>query len=183
MNPNCLVLPTQVWVISGTFSKLSYSFNYTAAHDRDPSITTRSSWLWNFRVSYGLSLPEYYVQPFKSIFSGIFMLDGFKDWKFYYVPINNLSANVSAQRSRTFELGSDPASIPRDTRNFSGGKSFGFGWKLTEGGLLGLAGDYGASLDKNLLPLDNDGGARFPKDSSSHLRRGRRQPVRPEGDD
>jgi cell surface protein SprA len=151
-----LVLPTQLWFIRDTFSKLSYSFNYTTAHDRDPSITTRSSWLWNFRVSYGLSLPEYYVQPFKSIFSGIFMLDGFKDWKFYYVPINNLSANVSAQRSRTFELGSDPASIPRDTRNFSGGKSFGFGWKLTEGGLLGLAGDYGASLDKNLLPLDND---------------------------
>lgn len=150
-------LPTQWWLIRDSFSKLSFGFNYTIARDRDPSITVRRSWLWNFRVSYGVSLPpDYYIQPFKSLFSGIFMLDGFKDWKFYYVPITNLSGNIGAQRSRTFQLGSGLGSVATDTRNFTGAKSFGFGWKLTEGGLTGLAGDYGLSVDRNLLTLDND---------------------------
>jgi hypothetical protein len=152
-----IALPTQLWYIRDTFSKLTWAFNYTIAHDRDPSITFRRSWLWNFRVGYGVALPtDAYIQPFKKIFSGIFMLDGFKEWKFYYLPIMNLSGSVSAQRSRTYELGSDPLSLPRDTRNFSGSKQFGFSWKLTEGGLTGLGGEYGVSLDKNLLNQDND---------------------------
>ncbi len=156
-----IALPTQLWYIRDTFSKLTWAFSYSIAHDRDPSITYRRSWLWNFRVSYGVSLPaDAYIQPFKKIFSGIFMLDGFKDWKFYYLPIMNLNGSVSAQRSRTYELGSDPGSIPRDTRNFTGSKSFGFAWKLTEGGLTGLAGDYGVSVDKNLLNQDNDSAGR-----------------------
>ncbi|HYQ87251.1 MAG TPA: cell surface protein SprA [Bacteroidota bacterium] len=156
-----LALPSQAWYVRDTFSKLSWAFNYSTSHDRDPAITMRRSWQWNFKLSYGVALPsDYYIQPFKHLFNGIFILDSYKDWKFYLLPITSLSANVGAQRSRTYEVSRDPASTPRDSRNFSGGKSFGFGWKLTEGGLSGLSGDYGLSLDRNLLVLDNDSAGR-----------------------
>jgi hypothetical protein len=152
-----IVPPTSAWYIRDTFSKLAFAFNYGTAHDRDPSIVERSSWLWSMKVSYGVSIAaDFSLQPFKSVFKGIPLLDDFKDWKIYYFPITNIAGSLGGQRSRTYELARGIGSIPRDTRNFSGGKSFGFGWKLTEGGLTNLSGDYGLSIDRNLLVVDND---------------------------
>ncbi|MBI3364836.1 MAG: cell surface protein SprA [Ignavibacteriae bacterium] len=150
-------LPTQWWLVRDTFSKLAFGFQYSLAQDRDPSIAERRSWVWNFKVSYGVSISsDYFLQPFKNIFKGIFLLDQFKDWKLYYVPFTNFSGNLGAQRSRTFEQTRFAGSQPRDTRSFTAGKQAGFGWKLTEGGLLNLSGDYGLSLDRNLYNIDND---------------------------
>ncbi|HTK81383.1 MAG TPA: cell surface protein SprA [Bacteroidota bacterium] len=152
-----IVPPTQAWYIRDTFSKLAFSFNYTNARAHDPGIATRSNWGWNARASYAISIQNnYYIMPFKSIFNGIFLLDEFKDWKFYYIPFTGLSANLGATRNRNFEVSRVPGSAPRDTRGFSVSKQIGFGWKLTEGGLTGIAGDYGLSTDRSLIALDND---------------------------
>jgi len=150
-------LPIQWWLIRDTFSKLGYSFQYSTGNDRDPSISERRTWIWNFKVNYGVSIStDLSIQPFKNIFKGIFLLDEFKDWKLYYVPITNISGSLGAQRSRTFEQTRLAGNAPRDSRNFNAGKQVGFGWKLTEGGLLNLSGDYGLSLDRNLFNVDND---------------------------
>jgi cell surface protein SprA len=152
-----IVPPIDAWYIRDTFSKLSMSFNYSTATDRDPSIFYRRGWMWNTRVNYAVTLPtDYFVQPFKSLFSGVFLLDDFKDWKFYFVPITNLSGSAGGQRSRTLEIPRAVGSLLRDTRNFTAGKTVGFGWKFTEGGLTNLSGDYGLTIDRNLLFLDND---------------------------
>ncbi|MBI3764939.1 MAG: cell surface protein SprA, partial [Ignavibacteriales bacterium] len=149
--------PIQAWYIRDTFSKLSFGFNYNSSRDRDPATVVRRVWGWNASANYAVTLPsDYYVQPFKNIFSGIFLLKEFKDWKFYYIPFTNISASIGATRSRTYEVSRFFGSIPRDTRNLSVGKRFGFGWKLTEGGLTGLAGDYGLSMDRSLINFDND---------------------------
>jgi len=152
-----IVTPIQAWYVRDTFSKLSLGFNYNTSKERNPSFVSRESWQWSARIGYGVTLPpSYFVQPFKKLFDGIFFLNDYKDWKFYYVPFTNLSANLSGQRSRSVEISRTKNSAIRDARNFNGSKSFGFGWKLTEGGITNISGDYGVSVDKNLLPLDND---------------------------
>jgi hypothetical protein len=152
-----IALPTQLWFIRDTFSKLAFSFSYNTSHARDPSTTDRLNWQWGFRTSYGVQLPsDAYIQPFKNIFRGLFILDELKDWKLYFEPIQNISANLSAQRSRGYQLTNYPGSIPTDTRSFGASKSMGFSWKLTEGGLTNLSGDYNLSIDRNLYNLDND---------------------------
>lgn len=152
-----IVLPIQAWYIRDTFSKLTYGFNYNTSHDRDPSIAERQTWLWSLKVSYGATiLSDLSVQPFKGIFKGIPLLSDFSDWKLYYFPVTNFQASFGGQRSRTYEVARTLGSIPRDTRAFTGGKSFGFGWKLSEGGLMNFSGDYGLSLDRNLQRADND---------------------------
>ncbi|HZY09827.1 MAG TPA: cell surface protein SprA [Bacteroidota bacterium] len=152
-----IVPPVQAWYVRETISKLSFGVNYSKSSDRDPSFLNRSNWSWQFRANYGVNIPsDYYIQPFKKIFSGIFILDEVKDWKFYYIPFTNVSAGLSAQRSRNYEVARAQLGTPRETRSLSSGKSFGFGWKFTEGGLTNLSGDYGLSSDRNLSFLDND---------------------------
>ncbi len=152
-----LSLPTQWWLIRDTFNKLAFSFSYTSAHSRDPSTTNRFNWQWGFRGSYGVQLPtDVYIQPFRNIFKGILLLDEFKDWKLFYEPITTINATFSSQRSRAYQQTSYVGALPSDSRAFSASKSAGFGWKLTEGGLLNLSGDYGLSVDRNLFNLDND---------------------------
>lgn len=152
-----IAFPTQLWYIRDTFSKLTYSFTYNNERDRDPTIAERYSWAWNLGINYSVSLPsDYYVQPFSNLFRGVFLLDDFKDWKLYFSPIQNFSGRAGGQRSRTYQLSQGVGINPQDSRNFTAQKSIGFGWKLTEGGLLNLSGDYGLSINRNLLPLDDD---------------------------
>jgi len=152
-----IVPPIKAWYISDTFSRLVFSFNYNTASDRNPSFEIRKSWQWNLGINYNLTLPsDYYIQPFKSLFKGIFLLEDYKDWKFYYVPIGNISAGIGGNRSRSMEKGRSQTSTMRDIRNFGARKNFGFSWKLTEGGISNISGDYGVTLDRNLQPLDND---------------------------
>jgi len=159
-----IVFPTQAWYIRDTFSKLSFAFTYNNARYRDPTITQRYSWLWNLRLNYAVNLPsDFYVQPFHNLFGGLFFLDEFKDWKLYYMPVMNLSGSAGGDRSRSYQVSSIAGTPPLESRLFDASKSFGFGWKLTEGGLTNLSGDYGLSISRNLLPLDNDsvGGRSF----------------------
>ncbi|MDI6765722.1 MAG: cell surface protein SprA [Bacteroidota bacterium] len=151
-----IVPPTPAWYIRDTFTKLSLSVNYGTTSDRDPAFIARKSWQWSLRVNYGVSLPgDYYFQPFKRLFDGIIFFDEYKNWKFYYIPITNISTGIGGQRSRSYEIPRAKSAF-RETRNFGGSKSAGFGWKFTEGGLSNISGDYSLSIDRNLLPLDND---------------------------
>ena len=154
-------LPTQAWYIRDTFNKLAYGFTYNTSRDRDPAFVTRKSWQWNLRINYSVGLPpDYYFQPFSKLFKEIFLLEDYKDWKIYFLPITSLSAGVSGQRSRSFELPRVKNSIARESRNFGANKSFGFGWRFTEGGLMNLGGNYDISTDRNLQQLDNDSAGR-----------------------
>ncbi|MBI5476399.1 MAG: cell surface protein SprA [Ignavibacteriales bacterium] len=149
--------PVDAWYVRETISKLGFGFNYNTSRDRDPSFLSKESWSWSLRMSYGVSLPaNLYIQPFKKLFSGLFLLDEYKDWKLYFIPVTTISANTGGNRSRTLEIPRAAGSSVRDTRNFNAGKGFGFGWKFTEGGIANIAGDYSVSTDRTLNYLDND---------------------------
>lgn len=156
--PNIRIkFPWQVWYIRDILNNLSYRFTYSTSDERSPTIVSRNTWSWDFGMSYAYSLPtDNYLQPFSSLFKEIFFLNDFKDWKFYYIPFTNLSASLSAQRSRSTSLSRGANATLQDSRTFSASKSLGFGWKLTEGGLLNLAGDYALQIQRDLLFLDND---------------------------
>lgn len=152
-----IAFPTQWWLIKDTWNKLTWTFTYNRATDRDPSIAMRRLWQWNFRVGYGVSItPNYSIQPFKSLFSGIFFLSEFADWKLHYMPITSVSGGVTAQRGRTIEIARATTNLPRDTRSFGASRSIGFDWRLIEGGPLPLSGNYNLATERNLQYFDND---------------------------
>jgi cell surface protein SprA len=156
-----IVLPVKAWYVNETFNKLSYSFSFNRSSDRSPTIFSNKAWSWVFGVKYGTTVTaDPSIQPFKALFNGVFLLDAYKDWKIYYFPLSSLSAGVDASRSGTLEVNRDPNVAIRESRAFSASKSLGFGWRATENGLLSLSGDYGLSISRDLLYLDNDSAGR-----------------------
>ena len=135
--------------------RITLTFSYNKAQLRDP-VTEVSMELEQRRRTDFPARSDGFFQPFKSLFSWIPILKEYKDWKLYYQPFQSFTAKIGAQRSRQYDQSRLVNSAPRDTRTFGVSKSIGFQWKLTEGGLTGLAGDYGLTMDRDLAKLDND---------------------------
>lgn len=160
-----LGLPSQAWYIRDTFNKLSLSYNYTKTRERNPTVQQRSSWLWSGRITYAVTLsPDYHITPFKDLFDGVFLLDTFKDWKLYYAP-SSFNAGVGLNRSRTYDRIRGITEQRPTTRSFTASRSLGFGYKLTEGGLSNLSGDYSLNIESSLAHLETDSTGRQRRSS------------------
>ncbi|MGA9117414.1 MAG: cell surface protein SprA [Bacteroidota bacterium] len=149
-------LPSREWFIRDTFNRLMFGFNYTRSRERNP-VTERSvSWQWSARLSWALNFsPEYYIAPFQELFDGLWFLDEYKDLKLYYTP-TNVSWSFTATRQRTTTLQRAAGSRETISRNFTSARQMGFGWKLTEGGMLNLAGDYNLTVNSSWLGLETN---------------------------
>lgn len=148
--------PSQAWYIRDTFNKLAFGFSYTRTRERSPQTVSHTYWSWNTRIAYALSLsPDYYIQPFKELFQGLWFLDEYKDIKIYYTP-TNFTWSVTATRSRDNSLQRVRNAVETISRQFTTSRQFGFGWKLTEGGLLNLGGTYNLTADASLQNLELD---------------------------
>ncbi|MER3524568.1 MAG: cell surface protein SprA [Ignavibacteria bacterium] len=149
-------IPSEEWWVRDTWNKLTFGFTYTRSRERSPLTVSRFSWQWNARIAYQLTLnPEYYFQPFKSLFNGLWFLDEYKDVKIWFAPQSfNWSFNVN--RSRDVSLARAAGAQELITRNFNASRSFGFGWKLSEGGLLNPSGDYALNIESSWLNLETD---------------------------
>ncbi len=153
-------LPSDEWWIRDTWNKLTFGFNYTKSRERNPSTVRRLSWQWSARIAYALTFnPEYFFQPFKNLFDGLWFLDEYKDLKIYYSPQSfnwafqaNRSRDVSLNRS----LPGQPPAQEQISRNFNASRSFGLSWKLTENGILNPSGDYALSIESSWLDLETD---------------------------
>ena len=151
-----LGLPSQAWYIRDTFNKLAFGFNYTKSNERNPTTARHLSWSWNSKISYALNFsPDYFFQPFKDIFNGVWLFDEYKDLKIYYTP-TNFTWSLSAVRSRDVGLQRVINAQETITRNFTASRQFGFGWKLTEGGLLNPSGTYNLSVESSLQNMELD---------------------------
>lgn len=149
-------LPSNAWYIRDTFNKLNFGFNYTKSRAMDPSVVYSLSWAWNARISYAVSLPpDYFFLPFKNIFDGVWLLDEYKNLKIFF-PITSFTWSVAANRSRSSSLQRVEGATELISRQFTMSRSMGFSWKLTEGGMLNLAGDYSLSVESSLLGLETD---------------------------
>ncbi len=153
-------LPSDDWWIRDTWNKLTFGFNYTRSTERSPSTVRRLSWQWSAKIQYQLTLnPEYYFEPFKNIFEGLWFLDEYKDLKIWYAPQSfNWSFNVDRTRDVSLQRSVAGQPPPQEliSRNFSANRAFGFGWKLTENGLLNPSGDYSLNIRSSLLDLETD---------------------------
>lgn len=155
--PNLRIgLPSDEWYIRDTFNKLSLSGNYTISRERSPAVQQRTQWSWTGGINYAVSLPtDYYFQPFKKLFEGVFLFNEFKDWKLYYAP-GNFSAGLTTMRSQTRERARGPFGDRPVSRLFTANRSFGFSYKVTEGGLTNLSGEYGINIESNLAHFETD---------------------------
>jgi cell surface protein SprA len=151
-----LGLPSNEWYIRDTFNKLALSGNYTISRERSPVTEQRIVWTWAGQMGYAVTLPaDYYIQPFKSLFDGVFLFNEFKDWKLYYAP-TGFSGSIGATRSQTREQARGVGGDRPISRLFTATRSMGFGYKLTEGGLTNLSGEYGLNIESNLAHLETD---------------------------
>jgi cell surface protein SprA len=151
-----IAVPSNAWYVRDILNKLNFGFNYNTSHDRGPSVVYSTSWSWNFGARYQVSLsPDYYFQPFKSLFDGMWFLDEYKDMKVYYTP-TNLSWSITAVRSRSNSLQRTDGAQEIVSRNFTASRQMGFGWKLSEGGLLNPSGDYSVNVESTLLGFELD---------------------------
>jgi cell surface protein SprA len=155
--PNLRIgLPSQAWYIRDIVNRISWSFNYTTSRERSPVTEQRRAWQWSGRVGYSVTLPtDYYIEPFSSLFDGVWFLDDFKKLKLYYVPVN-FSTGLSVNRSRAYERARGIAGERPVARSFTASRSVGFGYKLTEGGLSNISGDYSLNIESNLAHLETD---------------------------
>jgi cell surface protein SprA len=156
--PNLRIgIPSDDWLITETINKLSFGFSYNTSSDRDPAIATRHVWSWNGGINWGTSIPQKLtLEPFKGSIGSAFPFTSYRDWKIFLIPISNVTAGISAQRGRSYEVTRTANAVPRDSRTLNASKKFGFTWKLTEGGLLNLNGNYNLQTDRNLNEFDND---------------------------
>ncbi len=149
-------LPSNAWYIRDTFNKLQWGFTYTKSDERSPAVVYRTSWSWNARVAWALTLPpDYFFTPFQKLFDGVWFLDEYKGWKLFF-PLTNFSWSVSAVRSRDRSLQRTAGSQEIISRNFAASRGFNFSWKLSENGILSPSGDYQLSIESTLLPFETD---------------------------
>ncbi len=149
-------IPSTAWYIRDTFNKLTFGFSYTRSTEHSPALVDRTSWSWNARIAYALTFPtDYYLQPFTSLFEGIWLLEEYKDMKIYFAP-TTFNWAFSAVRSRDRSLQRTVGAQEIISRNFSASRQAGFSWKLTEGGLINPSGDYSVSVESSLLNLELD---------------------------
>jgi cell surface protein SprA len=149
-------IPSDAWWVRDTWNKLTFAFNYTKSRERSPATIRRYSWQWSARIGYQLSFsPEYYFQPFKHLFDGLWFLDEYKDVKIWFAP-QSFSWSFTANRSRDVSLQRAVGAQELVSRNFNASRGFGFGWKFSEGGLLNPSGDYNLTIESSWLNLETD---------------------------
>jgi hypothetical protein len=149
-------LPVDDWWIRDTFNKLSYGFTYTRSEERSPAVVFRTSWSWSASIRYALTLPpDYFIQPFRSLFDGVFLLDAYKDLRIFF-PLTGFNWGVGFNRARDVSLMRSVNAQELTTRAFTSNRSLGFGWRLTENGFLNPSGDYSVTVESSLLSLETD---------------------------
>ncbi len=149
-------VPVNFWFFQNIFNRIGYGFNYTYSKSRSNTVAYRTSWQWNARLSYGYTFdPNYYIQPF-AFFEGIPVLGELQGLQLYYFPISNISSGFNIARSRSYEQVRTQSQANPPVRGLSAARNFSFGWKLTEGGLLNLSGDYSVDISSSLVHLEVD---------------------------
>jgi cell surface protein SprA len=151
-----LKAPGESWLIKDVVNRLELSYNYSITRARDPVYMSRRNWQWQGRVGYSYDFGrEAYIQPFKSLFDGVFLLDAFRDAKWYYLP-SRISTDATLERSRIEEVERFPVRYRPFTRTFLHGRSANLAFTMSEASLLNLSGNIGSNIRTSLLGLETE---------------------------
>jgi cell surface protein SprA len=156
-----LRIPSNYWLIRDTFNALTFSFSYNKNFMRNPTVEFSKSWVWNAQMNYALNLsPDYFITPVDVPVLGtvVGLFTDYNRVKVYYLP-QNYSINVSAKRNKNTNINRAQGTIPANlsiSRDFIAQRSFGFNWKMTEGGFLNLTTTYNFDVSSSLAYLEAD---------------------------
>lgn len=149
-------VPVDNWFFRDVFNKINYGFTYTTSSQRNPNTLSRTSWQWSARINYGYAFQGTdFIQPF-GFFENLAFLEQFRDFQFFYNPIQNFTTGFSINRSRTDERLRSQLKNTDPIRGLSAARNFAFSWKLTENGLLNLSGDYAVDISSSMAHLELD---------------------------
>jgi cell surface protein SprA len=150
-----LKAPGESWLIKDVVNRLELSYNYSVTRYRDPIFRSRRNWQWQARMGYGYDFGrDAYIKPF-AIFDGVFLLDYYKDAKWYFLP-TRIAVDAGLERSRIEEVEREPLRYRPYTRTFLHNRSANFAFTLSEQSLLNLSGSYNTSFRSSLLGLETD---------------------------
>lgn len=149
------IIPSDAWYIKETINNLSFGFNYNITTMRNPTTLKNEKWIWNANMGYNLNFSkENYFKPLDIPFIGdiLEIFSDYKDVKVFYSP-TKFDAAFTASRNRSFNLTRTDSAKPNIQRDFTTTRKFGFGWQLTEGGILNLSFNYSADFQSSLTNL------------------------------
>ncbi|MHB1050429.1 MAG: T9SS outer membrane translocon Sov/SprA [Bacteroidota bacterium] len=149
-------VPVNYWLFTDFFNRIGYSFSYTRSSLRSPTVAYQNAWQWNARINYGYTFsPNNFLRPV-DLFGDDLLPEDFRQFQFYYIPLTSVSTGFSMARSRRYER---LRSQPRESdpvRGLSASRNLQIGWKLTEGGLVNLSGDYSVDIGSSLVHQEVD---------------------------
>ncbi len=151
-----IVLPTQKWYVRETINNIRMGFNYNRTFDRSPNVERRENWAWQARMNYQLAFSQNnFIQPFKKLFDGVFLLDHYKEIKFNYSPAS-FNSGLNLSRTRTQERLRRQIEDRPTSRNFTANRNFGFNWRFVENAFLNPSFDYRLNISSSLVHLETD---------------------------
>ena len=153
-----LKIPTRHWYVQDIINNISLGFNYNKSFSRNPTTLSTKNWIWNASARYNLKFGRRNFFKFADIPVLGYLFKIFKDYKdakFNFTP-QSLSLNATAKRNRNFRQTRGINIKPSISSDFTTSRSFGFNWKLTEGGFFNLGFNYKLDISSSLSYLLND---------------------------
>jgi cell surface protein SprA len=149
-------VPVKFWFFTDVFNRIGYSFSYTRSSLRSPTYAYQSAWQWSSRINYGYTFsPNNFLKPV-DLFGEDLIPEDYRQFQFYFIPLTSISTGFSMARSRRYER---LRSQPRESdpvRALSASRNLQMSWKLTEGGLANISGDYSVDIGSSLVHLEVD---------------------------
>jgi cell surface protein SprA len=145
-------IPLKIWLVTETINKMTFGYNYSISHIRNPQTESSEAWSWAANFQYGTQFNKNnYISPF-SIFGDFFLLRPWKKFKLFFTP-QQLSIGAAFNRSHTESIARTETAVSSPpAHSLSASRSMTFNWQFFEGGLF----DFGVGYNVNVSSiLDN----------------------------
>jgi len=152
-----LNIPVKSWLVTETINKMTFGYNYSITHRRDPSTEFSQAWNWGANFMYGTQFNKNnYITPF-SIFGDFFLLRPWKNFKLFFTP-QQINIGASLNRSQSESQARTETSSIDTTHSMSATRAMNFNWQFFEGGLFDFGIAYNVNISSSLDNLEERNG-------------------------
>jgi hypothetical protein len=150
-------VPVKSWLVTETINKMTFGYNYSITHRRDPSTEFSQAWNWGAIFQYGTQFNKNnYVTPF-SIFGDFYLLRPWKNFKLFFTP-QQINIGASLNRSQSESQARTETSNIDTTHSMSSTRAMNFNWQFFEGGLFDFGVVYNVNISSSLDHLEERNG-------------------------
>jgi cell surface protein SprA len=156
-----LLIPVDYWLIRDTWNSLTFGFNYSKSFNRNPTVESNKSWIWNANINYGINLsPDYsfYLADIPLLGTILTFFEDYRNTKIYFSP-QSFSSSLTAKRNRNVNVTRASLTASSQTtisRDFTSTRGLTINWKLSENGILNLSTSYAVDVASSLTYLETD---------------------------